>query len=249
MAIPWAFQYERQFRWLRDTRAHLYRAIALARRKTILEPGCSIALISEEIADRSPGFVVGLDTDFAALSQAKQRAESLNLVCGTIYAPPFKSQTFDAIMFQFFLLWLKEPVRALRIMVEMLEEGGSITAIAEPDYGGRIDYPEEMDYTPSVIEKLKEEGADPFIGRKLNHLFRTAMLESIQWGLASIPFGSERAKQHFEMEWQFIKLLFPGGMGAELQGKRALEQNLINEGKRSYFMPVFHCTAEKPKRY
>ena len=249
MGIPWAFQYRRQFRWLRDTRAHLYRLVSLAQKKVVLEPGCSIALITEEIDNRSNAFVVGLDSDLAALTEAKQRSLKLNLVCGDISAPPFKAGTFDAILFQFFLLWLKQPLQALQTMMEMLQHGGSITAIAEPDYGGRIDFPEEIDYTSTIIERLKKEGADPFVGRKLDYLFRTAMLRNIHWGLASVPFGIERAKQNFELEWQFLAALSPADTDERLEAVKAHEQNLLNEGKRSYFMPVFYCTAEKAKRY
>jgi ubiquinone/menaquinone biosynthesis C-methylase UbiE len=249
MAIPWAFQYARQFRWLQDTRNYLYRIISLSRKKAVLEPGCSIALITEEITSRCRGLVVGFDSDLGALTEAKNRAQSLNLVCGTVYAPPFRKEAFDAVIFQFFLLWLKEPIRALRIMSAMIQDGGSITAIAEPDYGGRIDFPKEIDYTTAIIEKLGQEGADPFVGRKLEYFFRTAMLQHVQWGLASIPFGMEQAKQHFEAEWKFLDLLSSADMVTGLKAVKTHEQRLLAEGKRSYFMPVFYCTAEKPKRY
>lgn len=249
MAIPWAFQYRRQFVWLRHTRTHLYRLISLQRRKVILEPGCSIALITEEIAHRSKATVVGLDSDLPALREARKRSGELNLVCADIHAPPFKAETFDAIIFQFFLLWLKEPLQALQTMESMLQDGGSLTAIAEPDYGGRVDFPDGVSPVPFIIERLRQEGADPFVGRKLDFLFRSAMLRNVSWGLASVPFGIERAREHFEMEWQFLETLSPGGAGKRLETMKTHEQDLLRRGKRSYFMPVFYCTAEKAKRY
>jgi ubiquinone/menaquinone biosynthesis C-methylase UbiE len=249
MPIPWAFQYQRQFRWLRETRNHLYRTISLAGKKAVLEPGCSIALISEEIARRVSGLVVGLDTDLPALHEAKQRVPQLDLVCGDIYSPPFKREVFDCIIFQFFLLWLGQPEKALGAMTEILQYEGTVTAIAEPDYGGRIDFPEEIDYATCIADKLRDEGADPFVGRKLEYLFLRASLRNIQWGLASIPFGVERAKENFAMAWQFIAELAPPVPAKRLEALKAREADLINQGKRSYFMPVFFCTGEKPKKY
>ncbi len=248
MAIPWAFQYKRQFNWLRDTRAYLYRLIALARKKVILEAGCSVALITEEITERSGALVVGIDSDFAALNEAKQRTGELNLVCGNIYAPPFKEHSFDAIIFQFLMLWLSEPIRALQEMGEILSAGGSITAMGEPDYGGRIDFPAEIDYSEAIAERLIREGADPFIGRKLEYLFRTARLCNIQWGLSSVPFGLERAKEQFREEWQFLETLLGKQSTAQFRALKAHEQASIEKGKRSYFIPVFYCTGEKGKR-
>lgn len=249
MAIPWQFQYRRQFRWLRDTRAYLYRLTSLARRSIVLEPGCSVALITEEIRKRSGALVVGLDPDLAALVDAKRRSPNLPLVCGDIYFPPFRHETFDAIVFQFFLLWLEDPTRALRIMSILLQKGGSITAMGEPDYGGRIDFPSAVNYNDFIIHRLEKEGADPFIGRKLQHLFRNARFREIQWGLASTPFGFEQAKEHYRSEWEFLSGLSGSRENPQLRALMELEQQALDQGKRSYFMPVFYCTAEKAKRY
>jgi ubiquinone/menaquinone biosynthesis C-methylase UbiE len=241
----WGFQYKRQFEWLKETRQFLYRKISLAQQKTVLEPGCSTALLTEEISKRIPGIAVGLDRNLHALLAAKKRANSLLLVCGDVYTLPFKKETFDAVIFQFFLLWLSDPIAALQEIKRIVCSPGSITTIAEPDYGGRIDFPQDINYGVSIAEKLQEEGADPFVGRKLEYLFRSVSLKHILWNHSSIPFGIELVKQNTNHEWKFIEHLWKSRIPGKLKKMRDREEQFIKEGKRSYFMPVFYCSGLK----
>jgi ubiquinone/menaquinone biosynthesis C-methylase UbiE len=245
MSIRWEFQYTRQFEWLKDTRNFLYKKIQIGLQKHILEPGCSTALLTEEIGKRIDGIAVGVDNDLTILERAKKREKNLSLVCGDVYSLPFKKDSFDSIIFQFFLLWVKHPEDALGEMMRTLMKKGYISAIAEPDYGGRIDFPQSIDYSMYIQEKLKEEGADPHIGRKLEYLFRKSSLTQIQWGLSSIPYGIREVQRNFEDEWKFIERLSPKGLNEERELMRSEERELIKEGKRSYFMPVFYCVGKK----
>ncbi len=243
--IAWEFQYRRQYTWLNDTRKYLYREVDIARSRKVLEAGCSIALVAEELRKRIDGTVVGIDVDIQALGEAKMRDEKLLLVCGDIYNLPFKRDTFDCVLFQFFLLWLKRPLNAIRAMINTISPGGWLLAMAEPDYGGRIDFPSAVNNSSVIQKKLREEGANPLIGRELEFLFREASLENVKWGISSIPFGIKLCRQNFEDEWRFIELLSKTDNKHELKAMRRKEKNLLDQGRRAYFAPVFHCSGRK----
>lgn len=247
MPSLWESQYRLQFEWLKETREFLYRKVGMGLHRRVLEVGCSISLISEELSKKIDGMVVGLDKDFDALFNAKRREEGLLLVCGDVYHLPFKKNLFDSVISQFFLLWLKDPLSAMREITKVTIPGGWIISVAEPDYGGRIDFPNSLDYSSSIIENLLEEGADPFIGRKLEYIFSKSSLNNVQWGLASVPFGVELVEKNFEKAWEFIKKLPILKTDAEIKELKRKEQRFIKEGKRSYFMPVFYCIGRRKR--
>lgn len=213
--------------------------------KRVLEPGCSVAFITEELSERIDGMVVGLDKDFNALFNAKKRGKKLPLVCGDVYNLPFKKETFDSVVFQFFLLWLKNPLTAFVEMKKVVIPTGWIISTAEPDYGGRIDFPYIINYSSFIVKRLLEEGADPFVGRKLEYIYSKSSLIDIQWGLTSVPFGIELAEKNFKKEWNFIEKLAKSEISAELKRMKTMERRFLKEGKRSYFMPVFYCIGRK----
>jgi len=244
-SILWEFQYKRQFNWLTDTRQFLYRQISIGRCKRILETGCSTALVTEELTKRTKATVIGLDTNIFALRKAKTREKKLLLVCGDIYNFPFKKSLFNCVLFQFLLLWLKKPLIAIKAMIDTIFPGGWLLALGEPDYGGRIDFPSTVNNSFLMQEKLRKEGANPFIGRELEYLFMKASLDNVQWGLSSIPFGIKLCKENFSLEWKFIKLLLATDNNGYLKEMKDKEKRLLDFNKRSYFMPVFHCIGRK----
>lgn len=245
MSILWEFQYRRQFEWLKNTRRFLYRTTSIGIQGRVLEIGCSIALITEELSKKIDGLVIGLDSDLKALLNAKRRQNKLLLVCGDAYYLPFKPETFGSAFFQFFLLWIKDPLSAIREMKNVLIPTGWVVSIAEPDYGGRIDFPLSIDYSSVIIKRLLEEGADPFVGRKLEYFFSKSSLANVQWGLSSIPFGIELVKMNFDKEWDFVEKLAKHEMDPKLKGIKRMEKKFLKEEKRSYFMPVFYCMGRK----
>jgi len=240
----WQSQYKRQFKWLNETRNFLYRNLQIGLSRRILEPGCSSALITEEISNKIDGTVVGLDRELNCLLDAKKREEKLLLVCGDIYHSPFKEHTFDSVIFQFLFLWLKKPFCAIKEMKRVLTPEGWIVSVGEPDYGGRIDFPEEIDYSSFIISKLLKEGADPFIGRKMEYIFRKSSLVNIRWDIVSIPFGLNLAEKNFEEEWKFIEKLSSGKINKKLKTIKKREMKCLKEKKRAYFMPVFYTVGK-----
>lgn len=67
---------------------------------------------------------------------------SVRPVAGDADALPFRNGVLDAVSFHFVLLWLADPVRALREAWRVLKPGGALLILAEPDITGRLDQPD-----------------------------------------------------------------------------------------------------------
>ena len=92
--------------------------------------------------------------------------------------------SIDAVVCHFFLLWMKQPEQALAEMHRVTRHGGCVVALAEPDYGGRIDYPDQfMELGRLQGTALQAQGADINAGRKLAALFHHAGFKNVQAGL------------------------------------------------------------------
>ena len=84
----------------------------------------------------------------------------------------------------FLLLWVQSPQDILKEMKRVVQPGGAVLALAEPDYTGRIDYPPELEPLGRwQAESLRKQGADPDAGRKLRHWFVSAGITPIESGI------------------------------------------------------------------
>ena len=243
--IHWEFLYSAQFKWLKETRSYLYRMVRIASHKRILEVGCSTALVTEELSKKLDASVIGLDKNYNILHRTKNRNKNLKLVCGDVYQLPFKKNIFDTVITQFFLLWLTEPINALSKIKETIKSNGWFIAAGEPDYGGRIDFPDSVDYASYISKNLKTEGADPFIGRKLEYIFQKVNLQDIKWGLASIPFGLTLSEKNMKLSSNFLKNIATVETTSELKRLLKVEKHYIQKKMRAYFTPVFYCIGRK----
>jgi hypothetical protein len=144
----------------------------------------------------------------------------------------------------------------LRRVKKLLADNGTLLLLAEPDYGGRIDFPPALDFLKEIfIGHIAGAGGDPFIGRRVASLldragFR-ATIELASWlhfpqGGCS---GEERlgAEVHagegaWEREWRFWQELagFPDAMRRKI---RKLEKSAAAHKERLVLFPVFCALA------
>ena len=243
----WDRQFLRQARWTQGIRSALYRQAGLWRAEAVLDVGCGTGVITDEIAHHTRGRVVGLDLNPAMLRYAAGRVEGVEWVVGDAHYLPFPVETFDLVLCNFLLLWTEHPALAVEEMARAAREGGVVLATTEPDYGGRIDFPEGIALGPLMEESLRRDGAHPRIGRRLKALFAMAGLE-VQTGVIPSIWDDQQLREEFENEWDFIfRTLNNVTDEAELRKYQERARGALQAGERLIFMPMFWALGWKPE--
>ncbi|MHA1541616.1 MAG: class I SAM-dependent methyltransferase, partial [Candidatus Hodarchaeales archaeon] len=104
----------------------------------ILEVGSGTGAVIEEIMSlTSNPELYALDINWIAL----QSNLCTNKILGKGEHLPFPDNFFDITLCHYLLLWIENPIDVLKEMYRVTRVGGWIACLAEPDYGGRIDYP------------------------------------------------------------------------------------------------------------
>jgi hypothetical protein len=119
--------------------------------------------------------------------------------------------------------------------------------MAEPDYDGRIDYPQELSVLGEwQVEALRAQGANPHIGRRLASLLSQAGLVGIEAGVLGGEWSGPPSYAEWEQEWQVLRAdveLLPEArqqrsLFDELQ---ALDRRAWKRGERTLFVPTFYA--------
>jgi ubiquinone/menaquinone biosynthesis C-methylase UbiE len=209
--------------------------------RNILEVGSGTGALLREIQIiNSKANLVGLDCNILALKFSNGESNNPCVVCGKGEVLPFPSNHFDITLCHYFLMWLKEPVTALKEMKRVTRVGGWIACLAEPDYGGRLDYPMSELWEELLLESLS--APDPFIGRKIRTLFLEAGLQA-EMGLQSTVLSSNVVRDLYHAEFEKLAH-FLGENSANLARlKFFLEKH--DPAEFFSFMPVFFALARK----
>jgi SAM-dependent methyltransferase len=242
----WHQQFLRQARWTRTIRSYLYRQAGLWRAESALDVGCGTGAVTQEVAERTRGRVTGLDLDPAMISYAAERVEGVQWIVGDAHCLPFGAGSYDVVLCSFLLMWTEEPGVAVKEMSRVVREGGVVLATTEPDYGGRIDYPEEIGLRSLMEESVRRDGGHPRIGRRLKALFSSAGLE-VQTGVIPSLWDDRQLAEEFEAEWDFtFRTLGNVADEAQLRMYRDEARIALREGARLVFMPNFWALGRKP---
>jgi len=156
---------DQQSDWLAPARTRLLRRIQIAHCRNVLDLGCGRQAVTPELARRSSGTVVAADIDPQVFAARSEVSPTFQTVCCDAARLPFRPGSFDLVFCQFTLLWF-DAERAIREIHRVLKPGGSLVAL-EPDYGGLIEYPDEIITAHLWHASLRRAGADPRIGRRL----------------------------------------------------------------------------------
>jgi SAM-dependent methyltransferase len=240
----WDEQYARQADWTRATRTHLYRRAKLAHASRVLDVGSGTGVVTEEVAARSRGQVIGIDHDPEMVAFARGRRGQAEYRLGDAHDLPFAGGWFDVTVCHFLLLWCREPAQAAAEMVRVTRPGGAVLICAEPDYGGRLDHP---DFPLRVwqTQALRREGADPFLGRKLRALFALPAVRRTEVGLIAGLWDLPTLHREFEGEWALWQRTLEGQVPPdELARAKAADKAAIDAGKRLIFVPVFFALVQ-----
>ena len=244
----WHERYQQQARWTKSIRKYIYDRIGFHQSTRILEVGCGTGVILEELCDISTCTTFGVDINTAAISLAQGSTPSSILSIGNALDLPFRSASFDISLCHFLLLWVKNPLQVVSEMIRVIRPGGYVLALAEPDYGGRIDYPSELAQIGCwQIEALKEQGANPYMGRELQSLLSVAGLSKIEVGVLGGQWTSKQTEKGSDLEWEVIRADLGQNQeflksAAKLQ---ALDQTSRKNHQRILFVPTFYAIGLK----
>lgn len=237
--MDWHARYTQQAGWTAQTRRYLYEKAGLTQASRVLEPGCGTGAI---LADCPAGKLHGLDWDRAHLRTAQQTVHRAALVQADAVQLPYGDAVFDACLTHYFLLWV-DAARLMAEMTRVTRPGGVILALAEPDYGGRIDYPEELAEIGHLqAESLARQGADIQMGRKLAELFTAADLQNVTSGVMGGEWTQKLTGTDWELEWDILASDIGNSLDpARLSTLRQLDSAAWQRGNRILFVPTFYA--------
>lgn len=209
-----------------------------------MDVGCGTGQIAAEIASRGVA-VTGVDIDADALTKAATDYPDIDFKRVKKDLLPFKNNSFDLVFCHFVLMWQARPARLVAEMARVAKPGGFVVAAAEPDYAGRIAFPDDGLKTP-LSEALASQGADVNLGIRLRSLFVSAGLytEVGVWpSLVSSPAKSEE----FDSEWALYAHVLKGVLNPDVIAKeKSAARDLDLQGKRAVFLPIFYAVGKKP---
>ncbi len=236
-------QLRRQSLWLKDSWLWILQEKVLPHyrgkaKPSALDVGCGPGFVMQEL---SPYLEVqGLDSDPDMVAACKTR--SLKATLGRAEDLPFEDGSFDIAYCSFLLLWVKHPERVIEEMKRVARNW--IVCLAEPDYGARIDFPNELSPLRGLIaEGMIKGGGDPFIGRKLRSIFRSCGMEA-EIGVHPGVWNIERLSLESEDEWRWLTMTV--GDSSWLTTLRKRWDEALEAGTLLEYNPIFFALGMKP---
>ena len=242
--MDWHARYTQQAGWTARTRRYLYEKAGLSKTPRVLEPGCGTGAV---LADCPAADLHGLDWDWQHLQVARHAVPRARLVRANAVALPYASASFDACLTHYFLLWV-DAARVLAEMRRVTRPGGVILALAEPDYGARIDSPAGLALIGQLQgQALANQGADPRMGRKLASLFTAAGLQQVTTGVMGGEWSARSIEDDWNLEWAALETDLAGSVPPErLAELRRIDVAAWQRGDRILFVPTFYAIGWVP---
>jgi ubiquinone/menaquinone biosynthesis C-methylase UbiE len=250
----WHARFVQQAQWTQSLRHHLYERTNLARARRVLEVGCGTGAVLTELLMQSHGDIFGLDISSEHLYFSAHNLPGIPLTRGDAHGLPYQSMVFDVTLCHFLLLWVIDPVAVVREMARVTQPGGVVLALAEPDYGGRIDYPPELGVLGDWQQTaLRQQGADPLIGRRLRAVFQQAGFSDAEAGLLGGQWSGKPSSEDWEMEWRVLEedIIKVQNLArtSETIRLQKLDKLAWEHGERVLFVPTFYAWGRVPVAY
>jgi len=225
-------------------RRELYRRSRLASRKSVLDVGCGEGTITREMAEICKGKVQGVDIDPQMIEAAKDQPGKASFSIGDAYTLDFKKSEFDLVACHWLLLWLKNPEAALKEFQRVLKPDGILLIACEPDFGGRMVFPESAALYEEIISALASQGADPLMGRKIPGLLNAAGFKAA-CGLYPGLWDSGANRDFLETEIYWLETLLSGRMEkSELAQAFSNIRQAHQKKKLLIHTPIFWAIAQ-----
>jgi ubiquinone/menaquinone biosynthesis C-methylase UbiE len=159
---------------------------------SLVDVGCGPGSITLGLATAvAPGDVLGIDIEAAQVQRAtalaaEQGVTNARFEAGTAYELPLADDSVDVVFAHTLLVYLNDPVRALREFRRVLAPNG-LVAIRERDLGTRIVEPPSpaLEAAASLIEKYQAISRGQYIGRNMRTiLVQAGFARTEAWAVA-----------------------------------------------------------------
>ncbi len=245
-AFDWHNRYLQQALWTAQLRRYLYSKVQIKVLNRILDVGCGTGAILADsgLADNPVRY--GLDINEQSLNLAYHISDKHKFCVGDGLCLPYINACFDLTYCHFYLLWVKDPGLALQEMKRVTRKGGFIIAMAEPDYEGRIDFPEKYRWIGQLQKKaLEDQGANPGIGRHLSRMFALAGIKDIETGIMGGQWVHPNSSDSIKNEWAVLRQDL-NGLVPETILHQFEEMDVLswNHRERTIFVPTFYAMGQ-----
>jgi len=236
-----------------EERIPLYIRIGVKDADSILDVGCGSGMVTRDIVQLTKGKVTAMDASDDMINVASDVLidyDNVELKVGQAENMPFDDDTFDIVTCNLVLMWADDPQKVVSEMARVVKPGGVVLASLEPDYGGKLHYPENPRVDPIFAgDAIRNRGGDPHIGRKLRLMFVRAGLET-QVGIGNNRIWScEEDKSYYLHARDFyIKTLKEAGLAQKEIDKWEYDYlQSLEEGVQLNFFPQFYAIGHKPE--
>ena len=221
-------------------RRYILNKVGISTNDYLLEVGCGSGALLEMLEEEGYRNLNGIDLDLNILLQAKIPHLS---ACADGLRLPFRDASFKHCLCHFYLMWVSDPLTALREMARVTTPGGWVLALAEPDYGGRIDYPQTLERLGEMqTEALRTQGADMRMGRRLLALLTECGLSEVSAGIISAQWKPGTDTNSFKTDWHVLTRDLVDMITAdELDALRSRAEASTSKGEGIWFVPIFYA--------
>lgn len=235
-----------------EERMPLYHKIGVKDADSILDVGCGTGMVTRDIAHLTKGRVMGLDGSEDMIKVAKKILKdhkNVELKVGDAESLCFDDDCFDIVVCNLLLMWADDPQKVVCEMARVCKHKGVVLASLEPDYGGKLHYPENSRVDPVFAGRaIINRGGDPHIGRKLRYLFVKAGLDTTVGIGNNRIWSCEEDKSYYLHSRDFyVKALKNAGfIQKEIDSWEFDYLNSLEEGVQLNFFPQFYAIGVKP---
>ncbi len=235
-----------------EERIPLYIEVGLKDADHVLDVGCGSGIVTRDLAHLTRGQVIGIDESPDMIKVGREvlkQYDNVSLQVASAENLPFDDGFFDVVTCNLMLMWSSNPQDIVKEMARVTKHGGRVLASLEPDYGGKLHYPENTRVDPIFAGKaIRDKGGDPHIGRKLRCLFvRAGLKTKVGIGNNRIWSCEEDKAYYLHARDFYVTALKAAGLTQKEIDKWEFEYlKSLDEGVQLNFFPQFYAIGVKP---